>query len=239
MIKNKKYGFFGVDAFGTTKESRLNPKIYQCWYLHLNYIVYLLKQWVLTLEDGPNSKVLLDVGSGDNPPYDDLFKNKVSKILKLDPFSKIANIKSEVENITLPDESVDLILSTQVFEHVKNPFLASNEIFRVLKPGGQAFISTHGFWEIHRIPKDYWRFMPDGLNEIFNKFSHIEIIPNGGTVVFLGQAFNLLSREAFKGILKPILLIYWLIINIISLVLSKIFKNNSKISINYVVLLKK
>ena len=39
---------------------------------------------------------------------------------------------------TIPDESFDLVVSSDVFEHVERPWLAAAEIGRILKPGGLA-----------------------------------------------------------------------------------------------------
>ena len=38
------------------------------------------------------------------------------------------------------DSSIDLVVSTLVFHHVKSPLLAFDECYRVLKPGGEAWI---------------------------------------------------------------------------------------------------
>ena len=44
--------------------------------------------------------------------------------------------------VTLPfaDESFDKIVSTDVFEHIPRAQKATGEIYRILKPGGKAFI---------------------------------------------------------------------------------------------------
>ena len=56
------------------------------------------------------------------------------------------------ESISLPDESVDLIVSLQVLEHVKNPSQVLAEARRVLRPGGHFFLACENylaFWEPH------------------------------------------------------------------------------------------
>jgi SAM-dependent methyltransferase len=47
----------------------------------------------------------------------------------------------DVQRLTFPDASYDLVTSTEVFEHVPNDRLGFSEIRRVLRPGGQ-FIFT-------------------------------------------------------------------------------------------------
>jgi SAM-dependent methyltransferase len=60
-------------------------------------------------------------------------------------------------------ESYDMVLSTQVLEHVSSPQAYLREAFRVLKPGGVLLLSTHGVYPDHGCPFDYWRWTADGL----------------------------------------------------------------------------
>jgi ubiquinone/menaquinone biosynthesis C-methylase UbiE len=56
------------------------------------------------------------------------------------------------EQLPLADESIDLIISLQVLEHVRNPPQVIREAFRVLKPGGYFYLSYENylsFWEPH------------------------------------------------------------------------------------------
>lgn len=69
-----------------------------------------------------------------------------------------------------PDGSVpsdaaqfDLVLSTQVLEHVADPALYLAECYRVLKPGGRLVLSTHGMMVWHPDPHDFWRWTSEGL----------------------------------------------------------------------------
>jgi SAM-dependent methyltransferase len=42
----------------------------------------------------------------------------------------------DVQNLTFPDASFDMVITQDVFEHVANPEAGFKEIHRVLKPGG-------------------------------------------------------------------------------------------------------
>lgn len=66
---------------------------------------------------------------------------------------------------TLPvgDSLFDLVLSTQVLEHVADPSAYISECLRVLRPGGHLILTTHGLWIYHLDPVDYWRWTSDGL----------------------------------------------------------------------------
>ena len=41
-----------------------------------------------------------------------------------------------LEKLTYEDESFDVVITQDVFEHINEPFQAFKEIARVLKPGG-------------------------------------------------------------------------------------------------------
>src|SRR5262249_3062892 len=57
----------------------------------------------------------------------------------------------------------DCVLSTQVLEHVQDPETYLQECCRVLRPGGHLLLTTHGIYEDHGCPYDYWRWTADGL----------------------------------------------------------------------------
>jgi SAM-dependent methyltransferase len=77
-------------------------------------------------------------------------------------------------SLNFADESFDFVLSDQVLEHVEgNPQQAIDESWRVLRPGGIAVHTTCFINPIHLVPKDYWRFTPDALALLSQRFSKI------------------------------------------------------------------
>ena len=59
--------------------------------------------------------------------------------------SNVTFAVSELAALPIPDASVDLILSYDVFEHVSNPFALLRECRRVLATGGDMLIGTWGW----------------------------------------------------------------------------------------------
>ncbi len=57
-----------------------------------------------------------------------------------DPRVKL--IRGSVLEIPLPDQSVDMVMSTQVIEHIAEHGKAASEFDRILRPGGHAIITT-------------------------------------------------------------------------------------------------
>jgi SAM-dependent methyltransferase len=84
-------------------------------------------------------------------------------------------IISDITNASnIPDNSFDIIFSSDVFEHIDRPWLAASEICRILKPGGIAITVTLWSWRNHPCPIDYWRFSPECLAFLFSGIETLE-----------------------------------------------------------------
>lgn len=70
------------------------------------------------------------------------------------------------EALPFADNSVDLIVTQEVLEHVPDPFQAMREIHRVLKPGGSAYVQLPFIIGYHPCPQDYWRFTEHGIRQL-------------------------------------------------------------------------
>lgn len=68
-------------------------------------------------------------------------------------------------------DSFDLVLSTELVEHVRDWRAAFGEMKRVLRPGGELLVTTRsrGFG-VHGFPHDYWRYSPCDMRLIFADF---------------------------------------------------------------------
>ena len=75
---------------------------------------------------------------------------------------------------TIEDGSFDVVFSSDVFEHVAQPWKAAGEIQRILKPGGVAFTITLWSWRNHPCPIDYWRFSPECLEFLYPELTCLE-----------------------------------------------------------------
>lgn len=84
-------------------------------------------------------------------------------------------IISDITNCKNIENGVfDIVLCSDVFEHINRPWFAANEIVRILKPNGYAMIFTVWSWRYHPLPIDYWRFSPDCLKFLFHELCCIE-----------------------------------------------------------------
>lgn len=101
----------------------------------------------------------------------------------------------------LASGSFDAIVSVNVLERVREPWLAAKEISRLLRPGGFTYHSTVFSWRYHPAPHDYWRFTPEALTVLFEDlelmradFDTLERWRN-----LLGRGAHRLEPDAFGG----------------------------------------
>lgn len=76
-------------------------------------------------------------------------------------------------------EKFDLIFTSACFEHFAMPWIASQEIVKLLKVGGYIFVETHYSYSSHERPWHYFQFSENALEVLFNKEMGIECIEKG------------------------------------------------------------
>jgi SAM-dependent methyltransferase len=79
----------------------------------------------------------------------------------------------------LESEQFDVIFSVSVLEHVSKPWLAAEQMSRLLKPGGIMFHSAPFSYFYHGAPADFWRYTPDAMRLIFSELEPISAEFNG------------------------------------------------------------
>lgn len=99
--------------------------------------------------------------------------------LNLDPDAS-PNIFSDVTQTPLTKQSVDYIICTEVLEHLPDPQACVDEIHRLLRNNGVAFVSVPFFYPVHADPYDFQRFTEDGLRRLFRDFKSVDIYRMGG-----------------------------------------------------------
>jgi SAM-dependent methyltransferase len=125
------------------------------------------------------------------------------------------DLVGDVTAIPTPDESFDAVLCTEVLEHVPEPIRALAELARVLRLGGQLFLSAPLGSGLHQQPHHYYggytphfyrRFLPACGFEV-----HV-LAPNGGFYRHLLQEVNraagLIQKQRHYGRAHPA---YWLL----------------------------
>jgi SAM-dependent methyltransferase len=142
---------------------RLRPRVTSSFYLHL----FDLREAVGLFETSEKIRIL-DYGCGGSP-YRALFPK--SEYIRADftPCKGLDFLLPADSSIPAPDGSFDMVLSTQVLEHVPEPTGYITECFRVLRPGGFLILTTHGLFEDHGCPYDFQRWTADGLRLLLER----------------------------------------------------------------------
>ncbi len=141
--------------------SRIAPSLTNPCYLHLQSLSDIMGPIAQ-----PCTGVMVDYGCGAKP-YRRFF-NKVQKYIGVDfnPDGPEDLLLPADGPLPMQDETADVVLSSQVLEHVPDVELHLAECLRVLKPGGLLILSTHGTWPYHTGAgaDNYWRWTPNGLS---------------------------------------------------------------------------
>lgn len=111
-------------------------------------------------------------------------------------------------------EQYDVVIATEVIEHVENPISFIGAFLEVLKPGGKIIITTPNkdvhprgtIWETDHAPKHLWWFTEKGLKAIaqnFNKdFYCVDFTDYKKNKLYnipIGVAFEAPNREPIAG----------------------------------------
>jgi ubiquinone/menaquinone biosynthesis C-methylase UbiE len=149
-------------------------------YIVMKHLIEDLKRVVPQYAAGD----VLDVGCG-NKPYEQLFESVSNKYVGCDVVQSSENkvdVICEAVNLLFDDNSFDTVFSTQVIEHVEDPFKMLGEMYRVLKKDGIVIISAPFCWELHEQPYDFFRYSKYGLHAMFKRHNLeiLELKANGG-----------------------------------------------------------
>lgn len=109
---------------------------------------------------------VIDLGAGGySNYYKPHFKGSKYDELDIAPQPKgTANIIADILNMPkVLSDSYGVVLLCETLEHLSDPFAAFKESARILRPGGLFICTTVACWCEHQHPKDFWRFLPDGL----------------------------------------------------------------------------
>lgn len=156
--------------------------------------------------------IVLDVGGGARftkwlSKYENLFSDCDYRTMDYDN-STGADIVGDIHQIPLADNSIDAVICSSVLEHVANPILATQEIRRILKPGGKLFVYVPSIYPYHARKghyPDFWRFFDDTLKVLFEGFAVMEFVKSGG--YFKALSFFVPLQHRLRFILDPLALV--------------------------------
>lgn len=122
------------------------------------------------LDSLPLDEVVLDLGSGNralNHP----------RIIRSDIcLTRHVDVVADAHALPFRDNSIGMVYATAVFEHLHSPWVAAEEIWRVLKPGGYALVDCNFVFPFHGYPAVYFNASAEGMRRLFRQFTELEVI---------------------------------------------------------------
>ena len=186
-------------------DNRLHPPKYSSSYYSLEKMRSSLELIASRyIDQKKGDLVLLDYGCG-TKPYSPIFSNFISHYIGADiPGNTHADIELQSDSkLNLSDDTVDIVLSTQVLEHIDSPKDYIDESYRVLRQNGLLILSTHGYWLYHPDPLDLWRWTSSGLKKIIQE-GGFEIIYFEGIMGLAATSIQLFQDASISKVPKPI-----------------------------------
>ncbi len=143
---------------------------------------------------------VLDIGAGQQPfrPY--LPSDARYTALEIVPIPG-NDVIASVLALPFANGAFDAVICTEVLEHVPEPGHALAEIHRVLRDGGQVYITVPMTWGHHYVPHDYYRYTRYGLTYLLEKggFRVVRVYQIGGLfTAMLARVQDLLGLGIFR-----------------------------------------
>jgi len=162
-------------------------------------------------------KIICDIGVGTGPfrEVTDPFPHFIG--VDFFPYVPVDIVADLRKPLPITDNSCDVIICSEVLEHIPNPELLIKEMARILKPGGLCIGSVPFLHVVHYAPYDYYRYTNFGLEHLFKEanFSSIEIV-NVGNPFDVYKAFeerffstHFLKMRFLKNPVLNTLFVFW------------------------------
>jgi len=144
--------------------------------------------------------MILDVGGGDR-------HLKLPNFVNFDVIrSGLVDIVGDVHQLPFGDSTFDLILCEAVLEHLRKPWLAVEELYRVLKPRGFVYVDVAFMQPVHAYPNHYFNMTKQGVESLFERFTRVDSgvqeyqMPSYAVVTLLSRYIRSLLPMIDKGV---------------------------------------
>lgn len=146
-----------------------DTSIPQTHYQHELHVRQNYDPWLhrVVLQSLPDSAIILDMGAGNmalNLP------NVIRMDVTLTPY---VDVIGDTHALPFLPETFDFIFSLAVIEHLRQPFLAAEEMFNALRAGGYVYGECNFVFAYHGYPHHYFNATQQGLEQVFAGFAKL------------------------------------------------------------------
>lgn len=146
--------------------------------MHLNSLLIFNKYVIPFIRSFVDPRIL-EIGPDAFPSS---YSRAVGKIKNWDtvdifPRPGLRFVASDENSFPIENDFYDVVISGQVLEHVRKPWIWMHELIRVCKPGGLIVTIAPTSWPYHEAPIDCWRVYPAGMQSLLEG-CEIEILVN-------------------------------------------------------------
>lgn len=135
--------------------------------------------FIKILFNSKDEQDILDIGGGRGKTFDFNKKNNYY-VLDINCHNDKSFIQGDITNPNLNiDKKFDFIISKDTFEHILNPWDATQNILKLLKEGGIFICETPFNWRFHPSPYDGYRYSHQGLKYLFEQKDQMREISSG------------------------------------------------------------
>lgn len=159
--------------------------------------------------------------------------------LDIDP-ERSPEIVGDLSTYEFDDIAFDVIVLSEVLEHIRTPDAAVSNALKGLKPGGLLVLTTPFLFPIHDRPHDYYRYTKYGLAWLLRDYVDVKITPRNSWAEALNVMFVRLIKEKnpvcrFFG---PLIVLLAFVFAPLAMLLGAVFKTDFMTS-GYLVTAKK
>jgi uncharacterized protein YbaR (Trm112 family)/SAM-dependent methyltransferase len=125
--------------------------------------------WIprLVIQSLPPNTISLDLGAGNmafNLPH----------VIRMDvTLTPYVDVVADAHALPFLPGVLDFVFSLAVIEHLRQPFTAAQETYRVLRKGGYVYGECNFVYPYHGYPHHYFGTTRQGIAEIFHSFTHL------------------------------------------------------------------
>jgi ubiquinone/menaquinone biosynthesis C-methylase UbiE len=123
---------------------------------------------------------------------------------------KCPDVKADAAYLPFMEESFDVVICSELLEHIPDPLVVLQDVYRVLRINGVLMISVPFLSRIHPDPYDYGRYTDHYWQENLASIGFNEIVIEKQGLfwsVLLEMIRSLISQIASEGKLRPKLIL--------------------------------